>query len=164
MSFSIVSWSTFFVYGRWYRRSPAHNRLSHILGKNVVPDTPNGFLVKYEDATMIDHTGLCVSAQYTPFSPSPPKDTPTHTHSKMSCMFGHTHFVDRVRDRQSSVGCSWKLTYHSWWLKQARVQVITEASSSRARFPTNSRLSLSWHILLNPKFSSKKSSTWTQSL
>ena len=51
--FSIVSWSTFFVYGRCYRRSPAHNRLSHILEKNEVPDTLNGFLVKYEDATII---------------------------------------------------------------------------------------------------------------
>ena len=49
----IVSWSTFFVYGRCYRRSPAHNRLSHILEKNEVPDTLNGVLVKYEDATII---------------------------------------------------------------------------------------------------------------
>ena len=51
--FSIVSWSTFFVYGRCYRRLPAHNRLSPILEKNEVPDTLNGFLVKYEDATII---------------------------------------------------------------------------------------------------------------
>ena len=59
--FSIVSWSTFFVYGRCYRRSPAHNRLSHILEKNEVPDTLNGFLVKYEDATIIipDSTLVC---------------------------------------------------------------------------------------------------------
>ena len=30
-----------------------HNRLSHVLEKNEVPDTLNGFLVKYEDATII---------------------------------------------------------------------------------------------------------------
>ena len=32
---------------------PAHNRLSHILEKNEVPDTLNGLLVKHEDATII---------------------------------------------------------------------------------------------------------------
>ena len=41
------------LYWRCYRRSQAHNRLSHIFEKNEVPDTLNGFLVKYEDATII---------------------------------------------------------------------------------------------------------------
>ena len=38
------------------------NRLSHILEKNEVPETLNGFLVKFEDATIIIPVSTLVSS------------------------------------------------------------------------------------------------------